>query len=120
MAPQWYVRVRGKTLGPFSLERLVQSRDQGQLQPSHEVSTDRQTWVPASSLAEVFPPQPWAPELLSVPEAPPQPQAQPQPPQQARAQGGRDLYGIVALAATAVVVLTFLTLSILVLDLLRR
>jgi mono/diheme cytochrome c family protein len=126
MAQQWYVRIRGKTLGPFSLDRLVQSRDQGQLQPSHEVSTDRQTWVPAATLTEVFPPAPpgpWAPELISVPEdlPPARPAGLARPAGPARTAGpepplaSRDLIGLVALAASGVVVLTFLTLSILVL-----
>lgn len=51
-----YIRSRGKVLGPFSSEQLQLLRDRGQLRRFHEVSQDRQTWVPATSLTDLFPP----------------------------------------------------------------
>ncbi|HEX5272568.1 MAG TPA: GYF domain-containing protein [Gemmataceae bacterium] len=54
-AAQYYVRIRGKVLGPFDLTQLRRQRDRGQLSRFHEVSEDRVTWVPASSLGELFP-----------------------------------------------------------------
>ena len=113
MTAQWYVRVRGKTLGPFSVAKLVQSRDQGQLQPSHEVSTDRQTWVPASTLVAVFPPGA-APALLPLPAGAPELLRGP-PPAAVQRPAGRDPYSIAALATAAAVVVIFLGLSVLVL-----
>lgn len=53
-----YVRIRGKILGPFSIGQLIGLRERGQLQVFHEVSLDRYTWVPASTLAQVFPSAP--------------------------------------------------------------
>jgi hypothetical protein len=52
-----YVRVRGKVLGPFSFAQLQALRDRGQLRRFHEVSPDRSVWSPASSLADLFPPE---------------------------------------------------------------
>jgi S1-C subfamily serine protease len=56
MAEQrYYVRVRGKILGPFDLEELAQQRERGQVSRFHELSLDRVKWVPASSVQELFP-----------------------------------------------------------------
>jgi S1-C subfamily serine protease len=52
---RYYIRIRGKVLGPFDLAQLRRQRDRGQLSRFHEVSEDRITWMPASSLAELFP-----------------------------------------------------------------
>jgi hypothetical protein len=63
MAEQrFYVRVRGKVLGPFAVAQLRQLRDRGQLKRFHEVSTDRQQWEPAAGLAELF-----ADEVVAAP-----------------------------------------------------
>ena len=47
---QYFIRVRGKVLGPFTLEKLKALRARGQFSRIHEVSTDRQQWQPASTL----------------------------------------------------------------------
>ncbi len=52
---QLYVRVRGKVTGPFGLPQLKSLRDRGQFRRFHEVSEDRKSWAPASSIAELFP-----------------------------------------------------------------
>src|SRR5438132_85395 len=51
----WYVRARGRVLGPLSWAQLQSLRDRGQLARFHEVSQDRQNWVGADSLAQLFP-----------------------------------------------------------------
>ena len=50
----WYVRSKGRTLGPFSWAQLESLRDRGQLAQFHEVSQDKRTWVHASTLRELF------------------------------------------------------------------
>jgi hypothetical protein len=54
--PSWYVRIRGKVLGPFTRDQLESMRDRGQIARFHEVSQDRRTWASAASLSELFPP----------------------------------------------------------------
>jgi hypothetical protein len=51
----WYVRARGRVLGPLTWSQLQSLRDRGQLARFHEVSRDRQDWVGADSLAQLFP-----------------------------------------------------------------
>src|SRR4051812_10864264 len=51
----WYVRARGRVLGPLAWAQLQSLRDRGQLARFHEVSQDRQSWVGADSLAQLFP-----------------------------------------------------------------
>ena len=58
MSPQYYVRIRGKVLGPFALTQLQAMKQRGALSPFHEVSENRTTWAPASSLLDVFGPLP--------------------------------------------------------------
>ena len=50
----WYVRAKGRTLGPFSWAQLESLRDRGQLAQFHEVSQDKRTWVHASTLSDLF------------------------------------------------------------------
>src|SRR5262245_45541798 len=52
---KWYVRIRGRTLGPFTGAQLESLRDRGQLARFHEVSQDRQTWSSAGGLPQLFP-----------------------------------------------------------------
>lgn len=52
----YFVRIRGKVMGPFGDAQLVSLRDRGQLKPFHEVSTDRILWAPASTLTHIFKP----------------------------------------------------------------
>jgi hypothetical protein len=51
---RYYVRVRGKVLGPFGMPQLRSLRDRGQLSSFHEISEDRQGWASAASLDELF------------------------------------------------------------------
>ncbi len=51
----WYVRVRGKTAGPYSLDQLKLLRKQKKLSRAHEISEDGQTWQSAGKLSELFP-----------------------------------------------------------------
>ena len=50
----WYVRAKGRTLGPFSRAQLESLRDRGQLAQFHEVSQDKRTWVHALTLSDLF------------------------------------------------------------------
>ena len=52
----WYVRSRGKVLGPFDFRQLEILRNQKRLAKFDEVSRgDRRSWVVASTVAELFP-----------------------------------------------------------------
>jgi hypothetical protein len=50
----WYMRARGRILGPFTLTQLLSLRDRGQLSQFHEVSKDRRSWIAAAQVAEIF------------------------------------------------------------------
>ncbi len=52
----WFVRSRGRVLGPFQLAQLEVLKNQGRLAKFDELSRDRRAWVRASSLPELFPP----------------------------------------------------------------
>lgn len=54
--PGWYVRSRGRVLGPFQFPQLAVLKNQGRLAKFDELSRDRRTWVRAASLPELFPP----------------------------------------------------------------
>jgi len=60
----YYLRLRGKTTGPFTFERLKSLHSRGRLTRYHQVSTDREKWAPLESVAGLMP----APE--TVPETP--------------------------------------------------
>ena len=64
---QYYVRVRGRILGPFDLVQLRHQRDRGQLSGFHELSVDRVQWVPASTVAGLFPEE--EPRAVGLPAA---------------------------------------------------
>jgi hypothetical protein len=53
---RFFVRIRGKVMGPFGLPQLRSLRDRGQFRAFHEISEDRQAWSSATSLGELFPP----------------------------------------------------------------
>ena len=55
MEQNFYVRIRGKVMGPFPVSQLRSLRDRGQLQSFHEVSVDRLRWSPATTIIELFP-----------------------------------------------------------------
>ena len=50
----WYVRTRGRTLGPFTWGQLESLRDRGQLARFDEVSQDRRSWTSAAGLPQLF------------------------------------------------------------------
>lgn len=54
--PAYFIRNRGRVLGPFSIEKLISLRARGQFSRVHEVSTDRQNWQPATTLDELIAP----------------------------------------------------------------
>ena len=54
MSTQYYLRVRGRILGPYDQEKLQSLAQRGQLSRMHEVSADGATWSRASSFPELF------------------------------------------------------------------
>ncbi|MBY0526256.1 MAG: trypsin-like peptidase domain-containing protein [Gemmataceae bacterium] len=55
MDKQYYIRVRGKVMGPFGTTQLRSLRDRGQFGRFHEVSEDRQNWLSATTVTDLFP-----------------------------------------------------------------
>jgi hypothetical protein len=53
----YFIRNRGRVLGPFSVDRLIALRARGQFSRVHEVSTDRTNWSPGSSLDHLLTPK---------------------------------------------------------------
>ncbi len=51
----WYVRARGRVLGPFTWAQLESLRDRGQVARFDEVSRDRQSWTGADRVDRLFP-----------------------------------------------------------------
>lgn len=55
-APEtWFVRARGRILGPLTWPQLQALRERGQLARFDQVSRDRQGWMPADRLEALFP-----------------------------------------------------------------
>lgn len=54
MTAAYFVRFRGRTVGPYSLTQAQQMARKGQLSRSSEVSSDGQSWTPAGSFPEIF------------------------------------------------------------------
>lgn len=54
---QYYVRWRGKIMGPFQISQLQSMLQRNQLTRHHEISDDRQNWCPAGQVPELFPPE---------------------------------------------------------------
>jgi GYF domain 2/Domain of unknown function (DUF4190) len=52
----WYVRGRGRVLGPFNWSQLQTLRDRGQLSQLHELSQDRRSWIKATDLPGLYTP----------------------------------------------------------------
>jgi hypothetical protein len=50
----WYMRARGRVLGPFTATQILSLRDRGQLSQFHEVSHDRRSWITAAQVPEIF------------------------------------------------------------------
>lgn len=49
----YFVRLKGKVWGPFSLGQLKTMQGQGRLSSFHEVSADRQSWTAVSAVPEL-------------------------------------------------------------------
>ena len=50
---KWYVRTRGRVLGPFDRSQLASMRDRGQLSQDQEISQDRRSWIKAAELPAI-------------------------------------------------------------------
>ena len=62
----WYIRDRGRVIGPFAIGQLRAMRDSRQLLSYHEVSRDRIVWQAAELMPEIFPPIPATPTPQST------------------------------------------------------
>ena len=51
---EWYMRARGRILGPFTRSQLESMCDRGQLSQFHELSQDRRSWIGATEMPELF------------------------------------------------------------------
>ena len=51
---RFFVRIRGKVHGPYSVKQLSALRSQGRLSETDEVSLDGNIWEPASTLEQLF------------------------------------------------------------------
>ena len=56
MADAYYLRYRGRTVGPYTLIQSQQMARKGQLARTSEVSTDGHSWSQAASFPEIFEP----------------------------------------------------------------
>ena len=66
MGNTYYVRVRGRVLGPYTLDAVSQMARKAQIGRSHEVSLDGESWRPAAEFPEIFE-RPPAPAAMAVP-----------------------------------------------------
>lgn len=55
MATSYYVRVKGRILGPFSSDQLKAMKSRGQIHKFHEISVDKENWHPAADFGDLFP-----------------------------------------------------------------
>src|SRR5947208_1266646 len=55
MDAKLFVRVQGKVIGPLDHDQLRSLRDRGRFRSFHEVSPDRVSWRPASSVPGLVP-----------------------------------------------------------------
>ena len=50
MGNQWYLRTQDETFGPESRERMLEWARLGRIQPGQEISSDGETWTPATEV----------------------------------------------------------------------
>ena len=50
MSNQWYLRTQDETFGPESKNRLLEWARMGRIQPGQEISSDGETWTPATEV----------------------------------------------------------------------
>lgn len=55
MASRYYIRFRGRKLGPLTVDRLHSLAKRGRFARHYEVSTDGKRWSPAADYPELFP-----------------------------------------------------------------
>ncbi len=55
MASRYYIRFRGRKLGPLTVDRLHALAKRGRFARHYEVSTDGKRWMPAADYPELFP-----------------------------------------------------------------
>lgn len=58
---EYYVRIKGRGIGPYSLDRLRRMVSNGEVGRMHEVSTDGLAWAPTASFPEIFEREPARP-----------------------------------------------------------
>ena len=47
---KWYLRTQDETFGPETRERLLEWAQMGRIQPGQEISSDGETWLPATEI----------------------------------------------------------------------
>lgn len=105
MSRQYFVRDRGRVIGPFTSEQLFDMRDRGQIQAYHEVSLDQKTW---KAFDLMFPSEPSG-RRNSAPPPPPNPnKGMRRPPP---ATGSNRTFMIVVGSVLALLVLTGLAIA---------
>ena len=73
MADSYFIKSRGRTLGPYTLLQCQQMARKGQLARTSEISTDNSNWSQASNYSEVFE-RPRDPIIIEqAPAGPPDP-----------------------------------------------
>ena len=79
----YFVRMQGRSLGPYTLDRIRQMTRKGQVGRVHEISTDGESWAPATSFPEIFE-RPAEPAAVAVAAAVQQPAQAAAPPAEPR------------------------------------
>jgi TM2 domain-containing membrane protein YozV len=54
MGERYFIRIRGRTLGPYDLEAIQQMARKAQVGRSHEISIDGVSWTAATAYPEIF------------------------------------------------------------------
>jgi hypothetical protein len=52
--PNYFIRVRGRILGPYSISQLATLRSRGQFGRANEFSTDGSSWQSAATIESLF------------------------------------------------------------------
>lgn len=68
MSDTYWVRYKGRSIGPYTLDKIRLMVRKGQVGRAHEVATDGASWVPAASFPEIF--EPAAAPAVSAPFEP--------------------------------------------------
>lgn len=65
----YHVRLKGRCLGPYALDRIREMTRRGEVGRTHEISTDGLSWAPATSFPEIFERAAPAPVPITTPAA---------------------------------------------------